>query len=59
MRLRFARPAVLVDLGTLSSLRYVRDAGEQLAIGALTRHHDLNHDRCCRSTARSSHTPPG
>jgi aerobic carbon-monoxide dehydrogenase medium subunit len=44
MRLRFARPAVLVDLGGLDSLRYVRNAGEQLAIGALTRHHDLNHD---------------
>ena len=44
MRLRFARPAVLVDLGRLDSLRYVRDAGKQLAIGALTRHHDLNHD---------------
>jgi carbon-monoxide dehydrogenase medium subunit len=44
MRLRFARPAVLVDLGGLDSLRYVRDTGEQLAIGALTRHHDLNHD---------------
>lgn len=44
MRLRFARPAVLVDLTRLDSLRYVRDAGEQVAIGALTRHHDLNHD---------------
>jgi CO/xanthine dehydrogenase FAD-binding subunit len=44
MRLRFARPAVLVDLGRLDSLRYVRDAGEQLAIGALARHHDLKHD---------------
>jgi carbon-monoxide dehydrogenase medium subunit len=44
MRLRFARPAVLVDLGRLDSLRYIRDAGEQLAIGALARHHDLNHD---------------
>jgi len=44
MRLRFARPAVLVDLGRLDSLRYVRDAGERIAIGALTRHHDLNHD---------------
>jgi carbon-monoxide dehydrogenase medium subunit len=44
MRLRFARPAVLVDLSRLDSLRYVRDAGEQVAIGALTRHHDLNHD---------------
>jgi carbon-monoxide dehydrogenase medium subunit len=28
----------------LDSLRYVRDAGEWVAIGALTRHHDLNHD---------------
>jgi carbon-monoxide dehydrogenase medium subunit len=44
MRLRFARPAVLVDLSRLDSLRYVRDAGERIAIGALTRHHDLNHD---------------
>ena len=44
MRLRFARPAVLVDLGRLDSLRYVRDAGEQLAIGALARHHHLKHD---------------
>jgi carbon-monoxide dehydrogenase medium subunit len=44
MRLRFARPAVLVDLGRLDSLRYVRETGEQLAIGALTRHHDLHRD---------------
>jgi aerobic carbon-monoxide dehydrogenase medium subunit len=44
LRLRFARPAVLVDLGRIDSLRYVRDAGDQLAIGALTRHHDLQHD---------------
>ena len=44
LRLRFARPAVLVDLGRLDALRYVRDAGEQVAIGALTRPHDLNHD---------------
>src|SRR5207249_1475381 len=48
MRLRFARPAVLVDLGRLDSLRYVRDAGDQLAIGALARHHDLNHDPLLR-----------
>ena len=41
MRLRLARPAALVDLGRVSELAYVRDAGEQLAIGALTRHHDL------------------
>jgi carbon-monoxide dehydrogenase medium subunit len=44
LRLRFARPAVLVDVGRLDSLRYVRDAGERLAIGAMTRHHNLQHD---------------
>jgi len=44
LRLRFARPSLLVDIGRLDDLRYVRDAGEQLAIGALTRHHDLQHD---------------
>ena len=44
LRLRFARPALLVDIGRIGDLRYVRDAGEQLAIGAMTRHHDLQHD---------------
>jgi carbon-monoxide dehydrogenase medium subunit len=44
LRLRFARPALLVDIGRIDELRYVRDAGEQLAIGALARHHDLQHD---------------
>jgi aerobic carbon-monoxide dehydrogenase medium subunit len=44
MRLRFARPALLVDIGRIGELRYVRDAGERLAIGALTRHHDLEAD---------------
>ncbi len=38
MRLRIARPSKLVDIGRLSELAYVRDAGTQLAIGALTRH---------------------
>ena len=44
LRLRFARPALLVDMGRVDDLRYVRDAGEQLAIGAMTRHHDLQRD---------------
>ena len=44
LRLRFTRPALLVDIGRMHELRYVRDAGEQLAIGALTRHHDLQND---------------
>ena len=38
MKLRISRPSKLVDIGRLSDLAYVRDAGTQLAIGALTRH---------------------
>jgi aerobic carbon-monoxide dehydrogenase medium subunit len=41
MRLRLAAPTVLIDLGRLDDLRYVRDEGDQLAIGALTRHREL------------------
>jgi aerobic carbon-monoxide dehydrogenase medium subunit len=44
LRLRFARPSLLVDIGRVDDLRYVRDAGNKLAIGALGRHHDLQHD---------------
>jgi carbon-monoxide dehydrogenase medium subunit len=43
MKLRLARPGTLVDIGRLG-LSGVRDAGDHLAIGALTRHHDLNTD---------------
>lgn len=41
MKLRLARPSLLVDVGRLGELSYVRDAGEQIAIGALTRHQDV------------------
>jgi carbon-monoxide dehydrogenase medium subunit len=41
LRLRSARPSLLVDLGRLDELSYVRDAGDMIAIGALTRHHDV------------------
>jgi aerobic carbon-monoxide dehydrogenase medium subunit len=41
MKLRLATPAVLVDVGRLRDLSYVRDAGDHLAVGALTRHRDL------------------
>jgi len=41
MKLRLAAPALLVDIGRLAELSYVRDEGEHLAIGALTRHRDL------------------
>ena len=41
MKLRLASPSVLVDIGRLTDLSYVRDAGDHVAIGALTRHRDL------------------
>jgi carbon-monoxide dehydrogenase medium subunit len=41
MKLRLATPTVLVDVGRVRDLSYVRDAGDHLAIGALTRHRDL------------------
>lgn len=44
LRLRFARPSRLVDIGRLGELRYVRDDGDRIAIGALTRHADLAGD---------------
>jgi carbon-monoxide dehydrogenase medium subunit len=41
MRLRLARPSMLVDIGRIQDLRYIREDGDQVAIGALTRHHDV------------------
>ncbi|MEM8925930.1 MAG: xanthine dehydrogenase family protein subunit M [Actinomycetota bacterium] len=41
MKLRLAYPEVLVDIGRLSDLSYINDAGDHLAIGALTRHRDI------------------
>jgi aerobic carbon-monoxide dehydrogenase medium subunit len=41
LKLRIARPSKLIDIGRLADLSYVRDAGTQLAIGALTRHKDV------------------
>ena len=41
MKLRLAVPSVLVDVGRLADLRYVRQEGDHVAIGALARHRDL------------------
>jgi carbon-monoxide dehydrogenase medium subunit len=41
MKLRLAAPAVLVDLGRVEELKYVRDEGDHIAIGAMTRHCDV------------------
>ena len=41
MRFRLATPALLIDIAPLRELSFVRREGDSLAIGALTRHHDL------------------
>jgi carbon-monoxide dehydrogenase medium subunit len=51
MKLRLARPSVLVDIGRIDGLRAIEERGGRLAIGALARHHDLAtsallRDRC-------------
>jgi aerobic carbon-monoxide dehydrogenase medium subunit len=43
MKLRLAAPEVIIDLGGLRDLSYVTDQGSYVAIGALTRHHDVEH----------------
>ena len=43
MRLRLARPSLLIDIGRLSDLSYVRESDDTIAVGALTRHHDVQH----------------
>ncbi len=44
MKLRLAAPSMLVDIGRLRDLSYVRDTGDTIAIGALTRHRDVETD---------------
>ena len=44
LKLRLARPSLLVDIGMLSDLAYVRDDGPRIAIGALTRHKAVRDD---------------
>jgi aerobic carbon-monoxide dehydrogenase medium subunit len=56
MKLRLATPEVIVDLGRLRELSYIRDEGSRIAIGALTRHHDVEHsDLLARELPLLSH----
>lgn len=52
MKLRLAQPSVLIDIGRLHDLSYIRDAGDHIAIGALTRHMDVEN-----STVLAEHVP--
>jgi carbon-monoxide dehydrogenase medium subunit len=41
MKLRLATPSMLIDVGRLRDLSYINDGGDHIAIGALTRHRDI------------------
>ena len=41
MKLRLAAPELVIDIGRLTELRYFRVDGDELAIGAGSRHHDV------------------
>jgi len=42
MKLRLAEPKALVDLHRINDLAYLREEGDGLRIGAMTRTNDLN-----------------
>jgi carbon-monoxide dehydrogenase medium subunit len=51
MKLRLARPSLLVDVASITELRYVRAEGDMLAIGALSTHADVAGSPIVRSDA--------
>jgi carbon-monoxide dehydrogenase medium subunit len=41
MKLRLAQPGMLVDIGRVKDLAYIREAGGQILIGAMTTHYQI------------------
>lgn len=41
MKFRLASPSVIVDIGNIRDLSYIHDADDHIAIGALTRHREV------------------
>lgn len=52
MKLRLAAPETLVDLGRIQGLAYVREDGDRIAVGALTRHTDVERSELLRRRCR-------
>ncbi len=48
MKLRLSTPSALVDIGRIGELDYIRDAGDHIAIGAVTRHEDVHFSELLR-----------
>ena len=52
MKLRLVAPSVLVDVGRITDLSYIKDAGDHIAIGAMTRHMEVE-----KSAVLAQHAP--
>jgi carbon-monoxide dehydrogenase medium subunit len=50
MKVRFAQPSLLVDIGRVGELSYIREDGDTVAIGALTRHHDVTNSELLQAS---------
>lgn len=48
MKLRLAQPALLVDLGRISGLSYIRESGDKIVIGAMTTHAEVKASQLLR-----------
>ncbi|GAB3157019.1 xanthine dehydrogenase family protein subunit M [Amycolatopsis stemonae] len=44
LRMRLAAPTTLIDLGRVAELRGVREEGDELVIGSMTTHYDVQRD---------------
>ena len=58
MKVRLAQPAVLIDIARVSELSGIRVEGDEVVIGATTRHAELADRRCSRRRRRSWPTRP-
>ncbi|MBO0693609.1 MAG: xanthine dehydrogenase family protein subunit M, partial [Acidimicrobiaceae bacterium] len=50
MKLRLAAPAVIIDISRLNDLSYIREEGNEVKIGALTRHHTVQNSDLLKRT---------
>jgi carbon-monoxide dehydrogenase medium subunit len=49
MKLRLATPGIIIDLGRVGSLAYIRDGGDHVAIGPMTTHYTIETSDLLRS----------
>jgi carbon-monoxide dehydrogenase medium subunit len=48
MKLRLAQPALLVDIGRIGGLSYIRESGDKIVIGAMTTHAEVKGSQLLR-----------